>query len=118
MHAQILPSLSGLLPPLDEDNRKRLKAIRSKVKKQGRRDDIVTEVTKGDKVKARDFNDEENLIDSILDAEKREGEFEASLQFLNKVLITDDGDLISQSRVILPETVIITDNKEEFKKKR
>ena len=79
MHAQILPTLSELLPPLDEDNRKRLKAIRGKLKKLGRRDEIVTEISKEDTAKPSNSNDKENLIDSILDPEMRKDEFKASL---------------------------------------
>ena len=79
MHAQILPTLSEILPPLDEDNRKRLQAIRGKFKKHGRLNEIVPVNSKEVTAKPSSSNEKEKLIDLILDPEMREDEFKASL---------------------------------------
>ena len=57
-------------------------------------------------------------IDELLDSKKRQMKFNESLQFLQKIIITDDGDLVSQSRVLIPETMLITDFKGHYKKKK
>ena len=57
-------------------------------------------------------------INDILDYEGRRKEFEQSLLFSQKIMISDDGNLVTQSRVVIPETIMISHSSEEYKKKK
>ena len=57
-------------------------------------------------------------LNDLLDDERRQNEFEQSLMFSQKLMISDDGNLVTQSRVVIPETIMISHSNEEYKKKK